>query len=338
MEGGVGHWSGLPGRQWRPHPWGHLRHVQMWQCRTWLSGGGQKARQMVGLGGFVVLFQPRRGATSTLAWPERRGRRAPAARTATGTLAFLPNISVPGKTQTTLRSGTTRTKPSENKRPLPPHFPLHLRRVSAAEPPASRVCAAAAAAGPAPAEDRMNTSEGRGAPSCHRTPPAHPHLAARPAPGPAPPPPTSRRRRTDGQGHGPEAEELAATELPPGAGSARGLLGGASGWRPEVASAWRRLAQGEGRGGAAGAPRGGEGEGGGRLRGGGMKGGAAGGCRAGRSGAGACCAALRGGEGGGARVRSAAAPRSLPGGRPVRCVPISFPRIGLSVCFLRRLL
>lgn len=57
------------------------------------------------------------------------------------------------------------------------------------------------------------------------------------------------------------------------------------GW-PEVASAWRRLAQGEGRGGAAGAPRGG----GGRLRGGGMKGGAAGGCRTGRSGAGACCA------------------------------------------------
>lgn len=80
------------------------------------------------------------------------------------------------------------------------------------------------------------------------------------------------------------------------------------GW-PEVASAWRRLAQGEGRGGAAGAPRGG---GGGRLRGGGMKGGAAGGCRTGRSGAGACCAVpcravrRRSRGGSGAECRSAA--------------------------------
>lgn len=115
------------------------------------------------------------------------------------------------------------------------------------------------------------------------------------------------------------------------------------GW-PEVASAWRRLAQGEGRGGAAGAPRGG---GGGRLRGGGMKGGAAGGCRTGRSGAGACCAVpccavLCGGEAGGARVRSAAAPRSPPGGCAVLCcalaqgsAALSFPRIGLPF-FLRR--
>lgn len=124
--------------------------------------------------------------------------------------------------------------------PPPPRAPKpapHLRRVSAAELPASR---ARAAAGAAPAAERnghvSSTTANRPARPAPPVQPRHspgtapePHLAARPAPGPAPPPPPTSRRDTDGQGHGAEAESATTAALPPGAEAREELPGDGSG-------------------------------------------------------------------------------------------------------------